>query len=38
MHAAWVGMVAVVGLRLATILWGLRLPVLFLPDEKEKVK
>jgi uncharacterized membrane protein YeiH len=37
-HAALVGMAAVAGLRLAAILWGLRLPVFLVPDEKEKSK
>ena len=36
--AAVLGMVAVVALRLASILWGLRLPVFLVPDEKEKSK
>lgn len=36
--AAAVGMAVVAGLRLASILWGLRLPVFLLPDEKEKAK
>lgn len=34
--AALAGMAAVVGLRLAAILWRLRLPVFRVPDEKEK--
>ena len=34
--AAALGMIAVVGLRLASILWGLRLPVFLVPDEQEK--
>ena len=33
--AAQVGMVTVAGLRLASILWGLRLPVFLVPDENE---
>jgi uncharacterized membrane protein YeiH len=36
--AALLGMAAVVGLRLAAILWGLRLPVIPVPDEKENTK
>jgi uncharacterized membrane protein YeiH len=36
--AAVLGTVAVVGLRLASILWGLRLPVFFVPDEKGKTR
>ena len=35
--AALVGMVAVVGLRLAAIRWGLRLPVFDVPDEEAKI-
>ncbi len=34
--AALVGMAAVAGLRLAAILWGLRLPVFHVSDEEEK--
>jgi uncharacterized membrane protein YeiH len=34
--AAALGMIAVVGLRLASILWGLRLPVFLVPGEQEK--
>src|SRR5688572_7541207 len=34
-HAALVGMATVVGLRLAAILWRLRLPVFRVPDENE---
>lgn len=34
--AALMGIAVVVGLRLASILWGLRLPVFLVPDEKEK--
>ena len=36
--AAALGMVAVVGPALASILWGLRLPVFLVPDEKKKTK
>ena len=35
MHAALVGMATIVGLRLAAILWRLRLPVFRVPDEEE---
>jgi uncharacterized membrane protein YeiH len=34
-HAALVSMAAVAGLRLAAILWRLRLPVVYVPDEKD---
>ena len=34
-HAALIGMLAVVGLRLAAILWRLHVPVWHVPDEKE---
>jgi uncharacterized membrane protein YeiH len=37
-HAALVGMAVVAGLRLAAILWRLRLPVFPVPDEKEETK
>jgi uncharacterized membrane protein YeiH len=37
-HAALVGMATVAGLRLAAILWGLRLPIYAVPDETEKTK
>jgi uncharacterized membrane protein YeiH len=36
--AAVLGMTAVVGLRLASILWGLRLPVFLVPEERKKTK
>ena len=36
LHAAVLGMAAVAGLRLAAILWGLRLPVLYVPEDNEK--
>lgn len=36
-HAALVGMAAVAGLRLAAILWRLRLPVFHVPEENEKL-
>lgn len=35
-HAALVGMAVVAGLRMAAILWGLRLPIVLVPDEREK--
>jgi uncharacterized membrane protein YeiH len=35
-HAALVGMATVVGLRLAAILWRLRLPIFHVPDENEE--
>ncbi|HEX6961969.1 MAG TPA: TRIC cation channel family protein, partial [Lacipirellula sp.] len=37
-HAAVAGMTAVAGLRLAAILWGLRLPIFLMPDESEETK
>ena len=37
-HAALVGMATIVALRLAAILWRLRLPVFRVPDEEEKVE
>jgi uncharacterized membrane protein YeiH len=37
-QAALVGMAAVAGLRLVAILWGLRLPVVLVPDEKDKTR
>jgi uncharacterized membrane protein YeiH len=36
--SALAGMVLVVGIRFAAILWGLRLPVIPVPDEDEKIK
>jgi uncharacterized membrane protein YeiH len=36
--AALVGMAAVAGLRLAAILWGLRLPAIRVPEEESKTK
>lgn len=38
MPAALVGMVAVAGLRMAAILWGLRLPVVRVSDDNEKTR
>lgn len=35
-HAALVGMAVVAGLRMAAILWGLRLPIVLVPNEREK--
>lgn len=37
-HAALAGMATVAGLRLAAILWRLRLPVIPVPDEEEKTR
>jgi uncharacterized membrane protein YeiH len=36
MPAAQLGMATVVALRLASILWGLRLPVFLVPDDDQK--
>jgi uncharacterized membrane protein YeiH len=38
MYATPAGMAVVAGLRLAAILWGLRLPVYRVPDETEKIQ
>jgi uncharacterized membrane protein YeiH len=38
LHAALLGMATVAGLRLAAILWGLRLPVFHVPDDNEKAE
>ncbi len=37
-HAALIGMAVVAGLRLAAILWKLRLPIFRVPDDQERTK